>query len=243
MEISGAPVLPEEKTMGGFSKILNIFFEPKKVFESLKTKPAWLVPFIIIVLISIVSMYLTYPFIMSDTIAKIRANEKIPDEQKEIIVSRMEGNTKPPWWQVALAPVGVLIYFLIVSGILFFVGNVLLGGDSPFRKIFSVYLYSSLVAIPAAIIKIPLALAKKTGEIQTSLALFLSPDMKETFIYRFFAHFDIFNIWMIILVSLGLAVMYNFTVKKSFTAVFALWLLWAIVSSSLAGLFGGFMRF
>jgi len=243
METSLIPGLPEEKSVGGFSKILNIFFEPRKVFESLKTKPTWLVPFIILVLISVVSMYLTYPFIMADTIEKIRTNEKIPDEQKEMIVSRMEENTQPPWWQVALAPVGVLIYFLIVSGILFFVGNVLLGGDSSFRKVFSVYIYSSLVAIPAAIIKIPLAVAKKTAEVQTSLALFLSPDIKEAFIYRFFAHFDIFNIWMIILVSLGLAVMYNFTVKKSFTTVFALWLLWAIVSSSLAGLFGGLMRF
>jgi len=104
----------------------------------------------------------------------------------------------------------------------------------------SVYAYSSLVAIPAAIIKIPLVFMRETIEIQTSLALLLPPDMKESFVYRIFANFDIFTIWTLILTSLGFAVMYNFSRKKSATAVVILWLLWVFVSSALAGVFRGF---
>jgi len=236
METNVAPVLPEEKTMGGFSKILNIFFEPRKVFESLKTKPTWLVSFIIIVLISVVSMYLTYPFIMSDTIAKIRANEKIPDEQKETIVAQLQETTSPQLRGVVFSVIFILLILLIISGLLFFTFNVMLGGDSSFKRVLSVFSYSALVNIPAAIVKIPLIFTKKTVEIQTSLALFLSPDSKETFIYRFLSFFDIFYIWMIILVSLGLSVMYNFTIKKSTSTVFILWICLALVVSVLSGL-------
>lgn len=236
-----SPEEKEKEKMSEISRILNIFFEPRKIFKNLKIKPRWLIPFIIISIIGMASFYYTYPFIMKGQIARIEANERIPDAQKEMIIERMSEMEHPPIWQIGLAPVGTLIYFLLIAGILFFVGNVLLGGDSSYGRILSIYVYSSLIAIPAAIIKIPLVFMRETAEIQTSLALLLSPDMKESFIYRFFAQIDIFTIWTVILVSLGMAVMYNFTLRKSATTVFVLWLLWVLVSSALAGVFGGFV--
>lgn len=231
----------EKEKMTEISRILNIFFEPRKIFENLKIKPRWLVPFIIISIIGITSFYYTYPFIMKGQIARIEANERIPDAQKEIIIERMSETEHPPIWQLGITPIFTFLYFLIVAAVLFFVGNVLLGGDSSFGRILSIFVYSSLVAIPQAIIKIPLVFMRETAEIQTSLALLLSPDIRETFLYRFFAQIDIFTIWTLILVSLGMAVMYNFTLRKSATTVFVLWLLWVLISSALAGIFGGFL--
>lgn len=237
-----SPEEKEKEKVTEISRIFNIFFEPRKVFENLKIKPKWLIPFIIISIIGITSFYYTYPFIMKQQIARIEESERIPDAQKEMIIERMSEMEHPPVWQLGFAPIGTLIYFLIIAGILFFVGNVLLGGDSSYGRVLSVFAYSSLIAIPAAIIKIPLVFMRETAEIQTSLALLLSPDMKESFIYRFLAQIDIFTIWTMILVSLGMAVMYNFTLRKSATTVFVLWLLWVLVSSALAGILGGFFR-
>ena len=238
------PSVPqEEKTMGAPSKVINIFFEPKKVFESLKIKPTWLVPFIIVALLGIGFYYFAYPMIMSEQIAKIEANEKIPAEQKELIIEKMQESGHPPVWQVGISPIGVLIYFAIASAVLFFVFNVLLGGDSTFRKVFSVYCYSGLVAIPATVVKLPLTLVKKSADVQTSLALLLSPDVKETFLYRIFSSFDVFVIWQVILVSIGMAVIYKFTSKRSYTTVFVLWVIWIFLKSGLSSLFGGMVSF
>lgn len=239
MEEISSPVPQEEKTMGGVSKIVNIFFEPRKVFESLKIKPTWLVPFIIVALLGMVFYYFAYPMIMSEQIGKIEANEKIRAAQKEAIIERMQEMEHPPVWQLGITPIGVLIYFAMASAILFFVFNVLLGGDSTFREVFSVYLYSALVGIPATAVKLPLTLVKKTADVQTSLALLLSPDVKETFLYRILSSFDIFVIWQVILVSLGLAVVYKFTPKKSYTTVFVLWIVWIFLKSGFSSLFGG----
>ena len=232
-------VQPEEKTMGGASKILNIFFEPKRVFQSLKIKPTWLVPFIIVALLGIGFFYYTYPFIMHQQVEKIQENEKIPEEQKELIIEKMTEKDHPPIWQLAIAPVGTLVSLVVVAAVLFFVFNVLLGGDSIFRRVFSVYCYAGLIAIPAMIVKFPLIMMKENLNVQTSLALLLSPNDKDTFLYSVFSSFDIFTIWQVILVSMGLGVMYKYTTKKAFTAVCILWIIWILVKSVFSTVFGG----
>jgi hypothetical protein len=243
MEEVTSVVPQEEKTMGGASKILNLFFEPKRVFESLKIKPTWLVPVIIVALLGMSFYYFAYPMIMSEQIAKIEANEKIPAEQKEAIIEKMQGTGHPPAWQLGISPIAALIYFLVASAVLFFVFNVLLGGDSSFRKVFSVYCYSALVGIPATIVKLPLTLVKKSADVQTSLALLLSPDVKEKFLYKVFSSFDIFVIWQVILISMGMGVLYKYSTKKAFTAVLVLWVIWIFLKSGLSSLFGGMVSF
>ena len=243
MDEVASTVPREEKTMGGASKVLSLFFEPRKVFESLKIKPTWLVPFIIVILLGMVFYYYAYPIIMSEQVAKIQANVKIPEEQKQAIIEKMQGGEHPPAWQLGITPIGGLIYLVIASAILFFVFNVLLGGDSTFRKVFSVYCYSALVGIPATIVKLPLTLVKKSTDVQTSLAILLSPDAKGSFWYNILSSFDIFVIWQVILISIGLAVVYKFTPKKSYTTVFVLWIVYVFLKSGLSSLLGGMFSF
>jgi uncharacterized membrane protein len=243
MEEVGSTVPQEEKPMGGASKIINLFFEPKKVFASLKIKPTWLIPFIIVSLLGMVYYYYAYPFIMGEQIAKIEANEKIPAEQKGAIIEKMQGTGHPPAWQLGISPIGALFYLAIASAVLFFIFNVLLGGDSTFRKVFSVYCYSGLVGIPATVVKLPLTLVKKSTDVQTNLALLLSPDAKGSFLYSIFSSFDIFVIWQVILISMGMAVVYKFTPKKSYTTVFVLWIIWVFLKSGLSSLLGGMFSF
>lgn len=239
MEQITPSVHPEEKPMGGASKVMNTFFEPRKVFESLKIKPTWLVPFIIAALLGIGFFYYTYPFIMAQQVERIQENEKIPEEQKERIIEKMTERDHPPIWQLSFAPIGTLVSFVVVAAALFFVFNVLLGGDSNYRRVLSVYSYSSLIAIPAMIVKFPLIMMKENLNVQTSLALLLSPNTKDSFLYKVFSSFDIFTIWQVILVSMGLGVMYKYGTKKAFTAVFILWVIWILLKSGLSSVFGG----
>jgi hypothetical protein len=239
MEQVISTIPPEEKPMGGAAKILNIFFEPKRVFESLKIKPTWLVPYIIVALLGIGFFYSTYPYIMNQQVERIRNNDKIPEEQKQMIVEKMTESNHPPLWQLPLAPIGTILVFAILSAIIFFIFNVILGGDSSFRRVFSIYCYSNLIAIPSMIVKLPLIMLKKDIGIQTSLALLLSAESKETFLYHVLSGFDIFTLWIVVLISIGLGVLYRYTTKKAFTVVFVLWVLLILITSGLSSLFGG----
>ncbi|MGB7062636.1 MAG: Yip1 family protein [Candidatus Zixiibacteriota bacterium] len=230
---------PEEKTMGGLSKVVNIFFEPRKVFESLKIKPTWLVPVIIVAVLGMGFFYYTFPYIMKEQVQNIRDNDRIPEEHKERIIERMTEAEHPPIWQMAIAPAGTLVYVVIVAAVLFFVFNVLMGGDSGFRRVFSVFCYSSLVAIPSMIVKFPLVMMKGNVNVQTSLGLLLSPDAKGSFLHSVLSSFDIFNVWQVILVSMGLGVLYKFSTKKAFTTVVILWIIWILAKSGFSSILGG----
>jgi hypothetical protein len=241
MEETVQTVQPEEQTMGGASKVLNTFFEPRRVFESLRIRPTWLVPVIIVALLGMGFFYYTFPYIMKEQVQNIRDNDRIPEEQKERIIERMGEAEHPPIWQMAIAPAGTLISLVIVAAVLFFAFNVLMGGDAGFRRVLSVYCYSSLVAIPAMIVKFPLVMMKGNVNVQTSLALLLSPDDKGSFLYSVLSSFDIFTLWQVILVSVGLGVMYKFSTKKAFTTVVILWVVWILAKSGLSSIFGGAM--
>lgn len=230
---------PEEKTMGGLSKVVNIFFEPRRVFQSLKIKPTWLVPVIIVAVLGMGFFYYTFPYIMNEQVQNIRDNDRIPEEHKERIIEGMTEAEHPPVWQLAIAPAGTLVYVVIVAAVLFFVFNVLMGGDSGFRRVFSVFCYSSLVAIPSMIVKFPLVMMKGNVNVQTSLGLLLSPDAKGSFLHSVLSSFDIFNAWQVILVSMGLGVIYKFSTKKAFTTVAILWIIWILAKSGLGSIFGG----
>jgi len=243
MEEITSTVPQEEKTMGGASKIINIFFEPKRVFESLKIKPTWLIPFIIVILLAIGSFYYTFPLIMDQQVQRIQEMEQIPEARKLEIIEGMREKDSPPLWQLAMPPVFGLIVLVVVAGILYLVFNVLLGGDSTYRRVLSVYSYSGLVAIPSMIVKFPLIKIKGDLNVQTSLALLLSANAKDTFLYSVLSGFDIFSLWQVILVSMGMGVIYKYTTKKTFTTVVILWIMWIFLKSGLSSLFGGLVSF
>ncbi len=239
MEEAVPIVQPEEKPMSGVSKVFNLFFEPRKVFQSLNLKPTWIVPYIIVALLSIGFFYYTYPYIMDQQVQRIENNDRIPQQAKGEIIEKLKEQSHPPLWQLGIAPAGTLVTFVIIAAVLFFVFNVLLGGDSSYRRVFSLYCYSSLVAIPSMIVKFPLIMAKGNMNVQTSPALVLSPDSQGSFLYSVLSSFDVFTIWQVILLSIGLGVMYKFSTKKAFVAVLILWMIWIGLKSGLGSVFGG----
>ena len=48
-------------------------------------------------------------------------------------------------------------------------------------------------------------------------------------LHSFFGAFDIFGIWHFIVMGIGLAILYKFTVKKGISISFAIWLLMTLV--------------
>lgn len=242
MEEKLSPVPEEKTTMSGFSKVINTYFEPRKVFESLKIKSTWLVPFIIFVVLGLVTTWFMHPLRMKQVITQIEENERYTEEQKEMIIDRIGSSDRPPIYQMGVIPLFMFGYLILFSGILYFVFNVLLGGGSSFKRVLSVFSYSTLIAIPQSIVQLPLALSKQTADVNTSLAIFLSTESKGTFFHSVLKGFDIFTLWQVIVISIGLAVMYNYTTKKSFTTVFIMWVLLIVVGAGLSSLFGGMFR-
>lgn len=231
------------KEMGVFSRIVGIFTSPRETFESIDQRPTWLVPFLIVVIVMIVLQFLVMDIAMKDRLADMEARD-MPAEQYERASNQMES-----WKYVgfAVTPVGILVVWAIIAGILLFGGNTMMGGETKFKKVFSVIAWSGLIGLVGEIIKTFLILSKGTSRgVVLSLAFVLpTPELGQSppILYRFLSQFNLFTIWELILWIIGLAVIYHFTTKKSATLVLSLWVIWIVISvtlgSVLGGMFGG----
>ncbi len=238
-----ADVAPESRAMSGFQRVWSVYFDPSKAFADIAQRPSWMVPLVVLIVVAIFTSVLSGPMRIQEAVDRIDQNPRLTAQQKEEIRETIEDRSGRPVMKLLsylIGPVvGVFIYILAVSAVLYFGGNVLMGGDAPFKRVLSVFSYSSLVAIPASIIKVPLMLVKKSVNVQTSLAALMPSGSDDSVAFKILAKFDIFTIWQIALVALGLAIVYKFTVKKSASMVIGFWGLWIIISVGLSTLFKG----
>ena len=232
---------PEQKSFSSFSKIIGIYFKPKEVFASLKAKSNWLAPFILISLLSLVFGYLTYEPRMADIKENVLSNPQYTEEQRAAIETQFEQQAGGKWTTV-FTPVGVLIYLMCITLVLFLVFNVFFGGKGSFKNMLSIFTYSCLVGIPAMIVQTPLILAKNSIEkVHTDLAVLLPVDLSDKFYYQFLAGLDFFNFWQVLLIATGISIFYQMTFKKSLTTVMMLWILLILVVIGLRKATGGML--
>lgn len=224
--------------MNWIERVIKIFYSPKEVFSWLSQKPDWAIPIIILIIVSLISVSLLYsPIIKPEQLKRIEDSSRLTPEQIEEAKLRFEGNLP---LVLALVSTGVVspIAILIISGILYGMFS-LMGGEGKFRQVFAVCSYSNLVAVLGVALKTPLQLAKGSSHVYTSLALVVPGLSTDSALFRLLNSFDIFALWQLWLLILGLGIVYNLSIKKSSIAIIALWVTWIAIKVGLGTLSRG----
>src|SRR5262245_22452803 len=143
---------PEVPTSGFFGRLSAIFFEPGKVFEEIKRRPTWLGIFVVLAIVAIAGQYVAvtrvdYETYMRQALAMNPFSKNLPEEQIQQILSRPRPIQQ--YMQVVLAPVNLLIGFLILAGI-FLLAFVLMGASLTYKKAMAVTFWA--MAPPAIIL-------------------------------------------------------------------------------------------
>lgn len=222
--------------MNVVERIVKVFYSPREVFAYLGEKPDWLVPLIILMVVSVLAVFLTYsPIIKVEQMRRFEDSSRFTQEQIEEMKKGFEGNRG---LIIALAGTVVVapIALLMVSAILFGVFS-LIGGEGKYKKVLSVYSYSSLIAVLSIVIKTPLQLAKGSSQVYTSAALAVPGLSPQSTLFRILNSFDIFTLWQLWAVILGLATIYGFTTKKSAMGVLSIWAIWVVLKVGLGAVF------
>ncbi|MBC8183945.1 YIP1 family protein [candidate division KSB1 bacterium] len=227
------------KDLSVVQKLVGVFFSPRDSFESIDRKPDWLVPLIVVVLITLIFTMVTLPITMPEQMEKQRVKFEergMSDDEIDQAMAMGEkiGKISGPIGAVIVVPIMLLIFALIF----WFVGNIVLGGQTTFKKMFSVYTYSSLIGMFGLLLRIPLILSKQTADVHFSIASFLPADQSKTFVYNILKGFDIFAIWQYIVLAIGFAVIYKFSMKKSGWTMAVLFLITILISAGFSQMFG-----
>jgi len=218
--------------LGFAGKLINIFTSPTKTFQELDQRPTWIIPFLIMVIITLATVLLTLPIIIKMAVDEIAKNPEASQEQIQIVVKTL------PFTIPSIAVLWIVVWFFAFAGILYLVGTLFLGGDSTFKKILSVQSWSSLIIGLSSIVTIPIVMAKESVLVSLSLALLLPTDAIGTKLHALLSQIDFFNIWYLATMTLGFSTIYKFSVKKSAVTMVILWAIWIAISVIRAGLTG-----
>jgi len=233
------PAVPEAPSMGMVARFIAVFTDPRKAFASLRKNYEWLVALLIVTVFAMGSYQFTKPLVVQDQLAAIEErldqNPNIPEERKEEILESVAERFENPVWQF-LTPVFLLVALVIGAAVLLFLGNIIMGGQASFLAVMNMFALSWLIVIPETIVKVPLMLSKGSTKVHTSLALLVSSDQANSFLGTLLGKFDLFGLWQLVLVIVGMSVLARCSVSKSAWAVGITWFVWVLIQGGLASL-------
>ena len=225
--------------MSTFNQIVGIFTSPRQAFESINQKPSWVIPFLIGLVFFLIFQYATVDIQMADQIAKLEARD-LPAAQMEAARGQMQGFAK--YLGFIIGPFAILIFWVIFAAIFLLFGNMMIGGETSFKKIFSIVAWTSLVGNLSLILLTFLITSKGTTHgVAMDLSLLLTTPALGTepgVLYLILSKIDFFVIWQVILWIIGLSVTYNTTTNKAAVPILTLWGLWIVVSVTFSSLLG-----
>ena len=231
-----------------YSGVWRVFYEPSKFFSSLTNKKAWLVPLLIIAVVSGIIGHFTRPLYMKDMYPIMQERletyrQYLTEEQYNETKARTEQSYRDAMensfkWYYLLFAVGVpFVIFMAIAGIGKLTGSVIFRGKATFWLVVNVVAFAALVGLLGDVVRSLLMLSKGTMMVYTGLGI-LSPVDNGSFLFYLFRQVDIFSIWRIIVTVIGLGAVYNMNSSKFAAVLFPVWLVF-IGLVAMANIFAG----
>jgi hypothetical protein len=237
MDQPSATMQSPEKDMNLVARIWNVFVSPVSTFKAVRVKPMWVAPFIITLVISAVATYFLTPVIMEETREKIIDSMEERDASNEQIESTVERTEKFQKYSIVPSAiiVGAILAFAL-AGIWLLVTNVLSGGSATYAQVLGASIYAGFIGVLGLLIKMPIILSQRTMNVHFSIATFMSDASQDTFLYKLLAKMDLFAVWGMIVLGIGLAVVGGLKPKKVLPWIVLIYVLYWVVATALSNL-------
>ena len=226
----------------------GIFYEPSKVFESLKTSGVnfvdWFVPVLLLAILASVSAYvrLSSPELRYQSmqvaeqgIDKMVSEGKMTADQAQLAKDRMEsGGGAFVAIGIVGALVGTFLVFFIVSGVWLLVGKFALKGSMTYTHTMGIVGLANWIAIVGVIIGIVLSVTMARLDGGLHLGMFTTMNVQSKG-YLLMAKIDLFTLWGLFVMSVGLATLAGKKLVQSMGWVYGIWIVWTLGSVYLLG--------
>ena len=114
-----------------------------------------------------------------------------------------------PYFGAGFQIVALPLAAAVIAAIALAVFNALLGGDGTFKQAFAIVAHSGVVLSVAQLFGLPLAYARQTLSSATNLGVFAPFLDESSFAARLLGAIDLFIVWWMISLAIGLAVLYR----------------------------------
>jgi hypothetical protein len=227
-------------------RILYIFTAPSKTFTDILRNTTWWLPFLLSAILSYGFIFVMVSHVGWDKLTEngVKQNPKaaeqmasMPAEQRAQAMKFSMVVTKAITYSV---PVIGLIFATLAALVLWGTINFGFGGSSTFGQVFAVWIYGTLPLALQGILGIITMFAgmdpdsfNPQNPVGSNIGYYLSNEVPK-WLTTFATSIDIFLIWAMILVGIGLAIVGKVKRSAGLTAVFGWWLLLLIVRMGIA---------
>jgi hypothetical protein len=231
---ASAPPLPL------LSRLFGIITSPKETFQSVVAHPRWLG---ILLVTIVISAGLTGGFMLTPVGQDAWLNAAIDASGTPMSDQQIAGMQRfaPYVGYVTMVSIAcfIPILYLVVSGILFAIFNAAMGGNSTFKQLFAVVTHTGVVGLLSQLFTVPMNYARGVMTSATNLAVLLPGVPEKSFVGRLLGAIDIFLIWQLLVLAIGLGVLYRRRTQPIATTLFVIYGIIALIIATVRSSFGG----
>jgi hypothetical protein len=208
-----SPAVNVRPAKGLLGRVFGVVMSPGETYAAVVAHPRSLGVMVIVIVISAAALAIFLSTELGQSLAleqQIAGMEsfgfRVTDAMIEQIEARMAQGV---YFAVAGQIIVIPLITLALAGIGMAVFNVLLGGEATFRQMFAVVAHSQVIGALAILFMMPLNYAREAMSNPTSLAIFLPMLDEMGFLARLLGAIDLFRIWWLVNLAVGLAVLYK----------------------------------
>jgi hypothetical protein len=234
-EVNPSATTITPSTLG--SRLIDIFVSPGEVFNGLKNAPKstgnWLVPLILAVVVSIVTIFAVFsqPNIQQQMI-DVQHNKMVKQVQTGKMtqdqMTQAESMIPKPgsliWniFGILGAIIVTTIILLLIALVLWLIGKFVLKAPLKYGTMLELTGLSYMVMVLGSIISILTILALDSLYATPSLAIVIKEYNVENSIHKLLSQLNIFSIWFVALLGIGLAKICNVATAKGMIWTFGI---------------------
>ncbi len=252
-------ITPPTAKLGPIERIIGTLISPSETFKDIGLVPGVIVPVILSIIISLGSTAIIlykldvkwealYEKVFSEQLEKQGKSYKdLPPDQKEQFDNQIKAASKVAPYLSYISPMVSSIAVPMILALIFYGGVTLMGGQTQYKKVFSLvsHIFCTVtLAIQLSLnvlivfIKDPSSFDLTKGTLITTNPGMLLPAGSNKALVAALTQIDIFTIWALILLTIGLpAISKNLSRGFATAIVFGLWGVYAAVAILLKILF------
>jgi len=199
-------------------RFVAIFTSPRALFEHLENHPSWFAPLLVsLLLVVIYIVVLWQPVMLPEMLARFE-EKGTPDNVVEMMTRT------GLIWSTIPAIIAIFVVNFLTALIVQGIGGFVLGGKLSYRQALSIVCHAGLIAVPALIVMMPLAIVAKSAQVSVGPGMLMPAASVEGFGPRFLAlvlsSIDVFKLWQVAVTGLGVSVIGHVPRGKATVAMF-----------------------
>jgi hypothetical protein len=195
------------------ARMEGVIFSPRAAYAAVAARPRVLGALAVVITVIVAATFLFLSTdvgqqaSLDDNVRRMEAFGRTVSDAQYAQMERMAPYSR--YFAAAFQLISMPILALIVAGLAYAVFNAALGGDAAFKQVYAIVVHSGAIMVVQALFGLPLAYARESLSGTTNLGVFVPFLDENSFAARALGSLDLFLIWWMVSLAIGLGVLYR----------------------------------